>query len=132
MRRPVSEKCIGAADALRLGGDAFSLILEPERWHRPELLELVQSQHEGLSQIAAVFQKGLVPFPDPWAGEAAIELLRAVTDLRTALGEEGKDAQLTSLVNLQYDTMIAVSRLVPSTLLRDQAARKKPKNERPS
>jgi hypothetical protein len=101
------------------------LILEPGRWNRQDLLELAKGQDEGLRQILGVFEAGRVPFPHAWAGDASIELMRAVIAWYGSESDEAPPARLTAVVNAQYATMLAVSRLVPSTLLADQAAKKR-------
>ena len=106
-------------------GTPTPLIIEGDRWSRAALLELADSQHEGLVQFLDLFSKGQVPFPTPWAGEAAMNLMRAGIALRESMREDASLVQLVALVNVQYETMNAVTRLVPSTLLRDRAAKKK-------
>ena len=103
----------------------MALILEPERWNEADLTRLAELQRAGLQQLLGVFSTGVVPFPSPVAGETAIELLRAVTALRGTAGEGTPSERLSALVNAQYATLLAVSLLVPSTLVQDRAAEKR-------
>ncbi|HEV2166131.1 MAG TPA: hypothetical protein VGS23_04025 [Thermoplasmata archaeon] len=97
-----------------------ALILEPERWERPALLELELSLHGGLTGImaalrsGAAFESGFIPTPEPVRLEAALGLLEAVNDLHGAAEDPTSPVlTLVRLVNLQYQTFVAVTALVP-------------------
>lgn len=101
----------------------MSLILEPEHWNLTDLLELAGTQDQGLRQILTAISSGQVPFPSPMAQEAAVELLRVAIDLFESMGKGASAPQVAATVNVQYQTMIAVSALIPPKLVQEQAAK---------
>ena len=102
----------------------MALILDPERWSREDLLGLASAPQQGLVRLLDIFSYGVVPFPTPFSGEAAIGLLETAIALRDTGTRVDGDRHLASIVNVQYHTMLAVKGLVPSTLTRDRAAKK--------
>jgi hypothetical protein len=107
------------------------LILEPEKWERPALLELAEQQNANLSGILDAFTSGLVTAPDTGARDAAIDLLRVAIDVHDAArSSPGTDLTLVRLVNLQYQTMLTVTVLVPPTLLAERLKRQKESKDR--
>jgi hypothetical protein len=102
----------------------MALILDPEKWERPALLELAESQDADLAGIFDAFNRGLVVAPNPKHREAAMELLRTTLDLYQAARESLEpDLALVRLINLQYQTMLTVTVLVPPTLMTERFKR---------
>jgi hypothetical protein len=109
------------------------LILEPEKWERPALLELAEGLNEALAGIHWAFGSGYAVARDPRLlaqeperREAAVELLQIARDLYEAeKGSSSTDLTLVRLVNLQYQTMRTVMVLVPPPLLVEARKRAK-------
>jgi hypothetical protein len=96
------------------------LILEPEKWERPALLDLGEGLNAGLAGIHGAFSSGVafksgwMAVPDSARLEAAENLLQAVIDLYSeAKGPASTNLTLVRMVNLQYQTLLTVMSLVP-------------------
>jgi hypothetical protein len=96
------------------------LILEPQKWERPDLLELGEGLNAGLAGIhgafssGTVFKSGWMAAPDPARLDTAMNLLQAVVDLYSeAKGPASTNLTLVRMVNLQYQTLLTVMWLVP-------------------
>ena len=105
------------------------LILEPDRWEKPATLELEETLHAGLAAVLNALEMGQLPFPSPEVGATAMELLRTVLALHEATPRDSDLRHLVALVNVQYQTVIAVMALVPSHALEERTAKKKKAEE---
>ena len=109
------------------------LILEPEKWERPALLELAESLNGALVGILGAFESGYAATlnpelvaREPERRDAAVELLRIVVDLyKTDAVAAGSDLSFVGFVNLQYQTMRTVMVLVPGPPIAESRRRAK-------
>jgi hypothetical protein len=109
------------------------LILEPEKWERPALLELAESLNGALEGILGAFESGYAATlnpelvaREPERRDAAVELLRIVVDLYKTEGvPSNSDLAFVEFVNLQYQTMRTVMVLVPGPPIPESRRRAK-------
>jgi hypothetical protein len=109
------------------------LIIEPEKWERPALVELAERLNEAQRGILGAFESGYAVARDPQVlvreperREAAVALLRIAIDLYEAeKNSSSTDLTLVRLVNLQYQTITTVMVLVPPPLLAEARMRAK-------
>jgi hypothetical protein len=104
------------------------LILEPTNWKGKGavLRDTADGLDRALRSILDALDKGLVNFPSAERGESAAALLRCVVDLYgTTEARDPSETELARMVNLQYQTMLTVTVLVPPTMMAERFQRMK-------
>ena len=108
------------------------LILEPTNWNGKGavLRDTADGLDGALGSILDALDKGLVKFPSVERGESAAALLQCVVDLYgTTKARDPSEIELARMVNLQYQTMLTVTVLVPPTMLAERFERMKKARE---
>ena len=90
------------------------LILDPAGWTRPRLIDLQKEMREGLQETLQNLDTWRFPVRDPGSFRTARDLVLDALTLGDGIGEETPLPLVASVVNVQYNAMLAAIDLMKS------------------